>query len=42
MQKRITRILPGLEGDNYKERLDKFELFSMEYLRLRGYLIKTI
>ena len=40
MQKRFTRMLPGLEGMSYKERLDKPGLFSLEWRTLRGDLIE--
>jgi len=36
VQGRFTRMLPGLEGFRYEERLDKFGLFSIERRGLRG------
>ena len=39
VQKRFTRMLPGLDGLSYKERLDKLGLFALEHRRLRGDLI---
>eukprot|EP00061_Rhincodon_typus_P014782 g42066.t1 len=41
VQKRFTRMLPGMESLSYKERLDKLGLFSMEQRRLRGGLIEV-
>ena len=41
MQKRFTRMLPGLDGLSYKERLDRLGLFSLECRRLRGDLIEV-
>eukprot|EP00061_Rhincodon_typus_P003332 g19824.t1 len=35
VQKRFTRILTGLEGFGYKQRLDMLELLSLEHRRLR-------
>ena len=31
MQKGFTRMLPGLKGLSYRERLDKLGLFSLEH-----------
>ena len=41
VQKRFTRMLPGMEGISYEERLEKLCLFSQERRRLRGDLIEV-
>ena len=41
VQKRFTRMLPGMEGINYEEKLEKLGLFSLERWRLRGDLIEV-
>eukprot|EP00061_Rhincodon_typus_P014884 g42244.t1 len=41
IQKRFTRMLLGMEGLSYKERLDKLGLWSLESRRLRGDLIEV-
>eukprot|EP00061_Rhincodon_typus_P005605 g25314.t1 len=41
VQKRFTRMLPGLEGLSYKEKLDRLGLFSREHRRLRSDLIEV-
>ena len=41
VQKRFTRMLPGLDGLSYKERLDRLGLFSLQRRRLRGDLIEV-
>ena len=41
VQKRFTRMLPGLEGISYEERLDKFGFFSLEQRMLRGDLLEV-
>jgi len=35
VQRRFSRMLPGLEGVGYKERLNKIGLFSLERQRMR-------
>eukprot|EP00061_Rhincodon_typus_P002753 g18377.t1 len=41
MQRRFTRMLPGLDQFNHEESLDKLGLFSLEQRTLRGDLIKV-
>ena len=41
VQKRFTRMLPGLDDLSYKERLDRLGLFSLEHRRLSGDLIEV-
>ena len=41
MQKRFTKILPGLDGLSYKVRLDRLGFFSLECRRLRGDLVEV-
>ena len=36
VQKRFTRMLPGMEGISYEVRLSKLGLVSLERQRLRG------
>eukprot|EP00061_Rhincodon_typus_P019082 g48535.t1 len=42
VQKRITRMLLGMDSLGYKERLDRVDLFSLEYRRLRGNLVVEV
>ena len=41
VQKKFTRMFPGLEGISYEERLNKLGLFSLERWRLKGDLIEV-
>ena len=41
VQKRFTRMLPGMEHLRYEERLDKLGLFSLEQKRLKSDLIEV-
>ena len=41
VQKRFTRMMPGMEGISYEERLSKLGLFSLVRQRLRGDLIEV-
>ncbi|XP_059843112.1 uncharacterized protein LOC132403641 isoform X1 [Hypanus sabinus] len=47
VQRRFTRLIPGnlidflTAGLSYDERLDRLGLYSLEFSRLRGYLIET-
>eukprot|EP00061_Rhincodon_typus_P007330 g28923.t1 len=41
VQETFSRMLPGLEGLSYKERLDRLGLSSLEHKRFRGDLIEV-
>jgi len=41
VQKRFTRMLPGMEAIKYEESLEKLGFFSLERWRLRGDLIEV-
>lgn len=40
VQKRFMRMLPGLEGLSYREKLSWLGLYSLEHGRMRGDLIE--
>ena len=41
VQKRFTRMLPGLDGLSYMERLDRLGLFSLGRRRFRADLVEV-
>ena len=41
VQRRMTRMIPGMSGLDYEERLRSLELPTLAYRRLRGDLIET-
>ena len=41
VQKRFTRMLPGLDGNRHKESLDKLGIIPLEYRRLWGNPVKV-
>ena len=40
-QQRFTRLIPGMAGLSYEERLSRLGLYSLEFRRMRGDLIET-
>ena len=41
MQQRFTRLIPGMAGLSYEERLNWLGLYSLAFKRVRGDLIET-
>jgi hypothetical protein len=41
VQRRATRIIPGLKGKSYEERINIMKLPSLNYQRVRGDLIEA-
>lgn len=41
MQKRLMRMLPGLERQSYKERLGRLGLHSLKHKRLKDDLVEV-
>ena len=41
VQRRFTRLTPGLAGLSYVERLERLGLYTLEFRRMRGDLIET-
>ena len=41
VQRRFTRLIPGMKGLTYKERLNSLGLYSLEFRRIRGDLVEV-
>ena len=41
VQRRFTRLIPGMSGLSYKERLSRLGLYSLKFRRVRGDLTET-
>ena len=40
VQRRVTRLIPGMKGLTYEEGLNSLGLYSLEFRRMRGDLIE--
>ena len=41
VHRRFTRLIPGMTGLSYEEKLSRLGLYSLEFSRMRGDLIET-
>ena len=41
VQRRFTRMIPGMKSLSYEERLGALGLYSLEFRRMRAHLIET-
>ena len=41
VQRRFTRLIPGMAGLSYAERMERLGLYTLEFRRMRGDLIET-
>ena len=41
MQRRFTRLIPGMARLSYTERMEQLALYTLEFRRMRGDLIET-
>ena len=42
VQQRFTRLISGMVGLSYEERMERLGLYSLEFRRMRGDLIRNI
>ena len=41
VQRRFTRLIPGMVGLSYAERMEQLGLYTLEFRRMRGDLLET-